>query len=229
MIEQKEDQRLVHRLESFGDVVIGFSLAELGLSLVVPRDPLVFFTSPSGIGLFLFTFALVASIWWNYTTLFHHYFVPKMTTILATFAMLGGTVLLVFSLQMTLHPGYNDTQQIEASYAYFGTFAVVYGLQFYLYLVGLRTKWAELAPDLRVLGIRRTCLVGGGFLGIVTGFGVAAVADATAVVVHFGSTTLGFPYPLVFLVVGAAAARVVRQVLVSRAGLSAKERGGPFG
>jgi hypothetical protein len=42
--QKRAPDRSAHRLEAFSDVVIGFSLAQLGLTLVIPAHAIEFVT-----------------------------------------------------------------------------------------------------------------------------------------------------------------------------------------
>ena len=64
-------------LEAFSDIIIGFSLAELTLSLVIPVHALDFFARPLGLIAFLVTFVLVVRFWWLHFVIFEHYFEPN--------------------------------------------------------------------------------------------------------------------------------------------------------
>jgi uncharacterized membrane protein len=101
---EEPEERTVHRLEAFSDIVIGFSLAELTLNLSLPRDALVLFTTQwLPLAAFAMTFAIVAGMWWSHHRLFTHYFVPTTLNIVLNFLSLGGVMFLVYSLQVWLH------------------------------------------------------------------------------------------------------------------------------
>jgi Endosomal/lysosomal potassium channel TMEM175 len=63
------DERTTHRLEAFSDIVIGFCMAELGLSLVIPKDAAGLASSWANLNVFAVSFVLIALIWW-----WHHKF-----------------------------------------------------------------------------------------------------------------------------------------------------------
>jgi uncharacterized membrane protein len=101
---EESEERVVHRLEAFSDIVIGFSLAQMTLNLVLPNDPLELFTKHS-VALIAFglTFMIVASMWWAHHRLFTHYFVPTPINIVLNFLSLGGVMFLVYALQIWIH------------------------------------------------------------------------------------------------------------------------------
>jgi urea transporter len=78
MIERNEsEQHFTRRLEAFSDVVIGFSLAQLGAALVVSQQGLHSFLTPLGLVNFLFPFAIVCSAWFFTTGCFRSSLFPK--------------------------------------------------------------------------------------------------------------------------------------------------------
>ncbi len=97
-------ERDIRRTEAFSDVVIGFSLGQIGLSLVVPQhiDDLV--RNPGWFAAFLWTFALVCLLWWNHHRLFRTVFVPTRVTIILNFVLLASIVLLAFLAEVLNRP-----------------------------------------------------------------------------------------------------------------------------
>ncbi len=102
MLEARE--RDAHRIEAFSDVVIGLSLAQVGLSLVVPQhvDDLV--KNPGWFAAFLWTFSLVCVLWWNHHRLFRSVFVPTRAAIFLNFVLLGSIVLLAYLAEVINRP-----------------------------------------------------------------------------------------------------------------------------
>jgi hypothetical protein len=49
MIRDESEKEVVHRLEAFSDIVIGFSLAQLGLTLIIPRHAIDLFSNGNGV------------------------------------------------------------------------------------------------------------------------------------------------------------------------------------
>jgi hypothetical protein len=52
-------ERSTHRLEVFSDIVIGLSLTQVGLTLVIPAHAIEFVTRPAGIFAFIVTFVVL--------------------------------------------------------------------------------------------------------------------------------------------------------------------------
>ncbi len=140
------DQRLLHRLEAFSDIVIGFSLAQVGLNLTLPANLSVFFAKPTGLLAFALSFILVSVVWWIHNRLFAHYFVPNMLSIVLNFIVLGSIVLFVFSVQVLVHFKF----QPAAYEFYCAMLAIIFILLSALYFIGLAKRRGELnAGELR--------------------------------------------------------------------------------
>jgi uncharacterized membrane protein len=120
---EESEERIVHRLEAFSDIVFGFSLAQLTFSLVLPSDPLdLFRKSALTLVAFAASFAIVAGMWWSHHRLFAHFFVPTRINIVLNFVSLGGILFMVYALQVWLHA----TQNRNIGFAmYAGALALV--------------------------------------------------------------------------------------------------------
>ena len=73
-------------MEAFSDIVIGFSLGQLALVLVIPAHAIDFVQRPEGIIAFLVTFVLIVRFWWLHFMIFEHYFEPSRLMIVCNFA-----------------------------------------------------------------------------------------------------------------------------------------------
>ena len=145
-------ERVTHRLEAFSDIVIGFSLAQLTLSLVIPAHAIDFVQRPAGIIAFLVTFLLVVRFWWLHFVLFEHYFEPNRLMITCNFLALASLILQTFSLQLYLH-FVPLSEGVVASRLYFGFFVLSYGLLCVMLALGLRYRWASLSIRRRRAGV----------------------------------------------------------------------------
>jgi uncharacterized membrane protein len=125
MIRRDEsEERFTRRLEAFSDIVIGFSLAQLGANLAAASHASKFFTSPLEIIAFLFPFAIICSVWFFHHRLFSQVFVPRALPVILNFVWLAVVVLLVFAAEAyTAHS--RDATVIRA---YFVCYALVYAL-----------------------------------------------------------------------------------------------------
>ena len=155
------DEHLLRRLEAFSDIVIGFSLAELGLSLVIPAKMEQLWHHPLSLIAFGITFALISAIWYAHNRLFAHYFVPTAVNIVLNFFTLGSVSMLVYSVQLYVH----FLRDRSAIGFYAGCLAAAFGLLAALYTIGLRQRREFLdSQDVR-WGIRRAtrfgCISGG--------------------------------------------------------------------
>jgi len=148
-----DDERFVHRLEAFSDIVIGFSLAQLGLSFTVPAHMQDLFSKPIALLAFGVTFGLVCALWMRHHKWFAHYFVPTRLTVTLNFLLLGTIVVLVYALQLFVHFARSSTDDnILALYFYITTFASVFALFGIVHLVGIKQRFAALSPGLIASG-----------------------------------------------------------------------------
>lgn len=126
--EVRDHATATHLLEAFSDIVIGFSLAEIGLSLVLPTHAIDFVARPTAIFAFVVTFIVVVRFWWVHDMIFEHFFVPNRTMTACNFLALASLILQVFCLQLYLHFVPLNEGAI-ASRIYFAFFAVSYEVQ----------------------------------------------------------------------------------------------------
>jgi uncharacterized membrane protein len=149
---EEPEERVVHRLEAFSDIVIGFSLAELTLSLTLPRDALTLFTTQwLPLAAFGMTFAIVSGMWWAHHRLFTHYFVPTAPNIVLNFLSLGGVMFLVYSLQVWLHSEVHK----NVAYAMYGcSVAWIMGILAFLMYRGVALRGHRMDPRLASRGRR---------------------------------------------------------------------------
>jgi uncharacterized membrane protein len=160
---------IVHRLESFSDIVIAFGLAETATNLVIPAHAVLLVSHPVGIAAFVITFWVVASFWMTHNAIFRNFFAPNKIMIFLNFVALAGVVLLVFSLQLWLHFRNSADDTIEAARIYFGIYAATFGTIALLSVTGTFYRWAELTPELRRAGVARSIRVGSMALGAAVG------------------------------------------------------------
>ena len=205
--EERHQERLVHRLESFSDLVIGFSLALLGLTLVVPNHVIELVRNPWWLVAYFWTFTLIASIWSTHQRLFSTYFTIRPYTILLNFVLLALLGLIVYFVQVFVHVE-GEPDKVWAFLIYFSVQSLAYMVMGGLYAHGVRARWEGLDGELRYQGVRQAVrlLVAGGtvLVGvIVTALRHPQSMDDAAVV--------GF-----ISLAGLLAARVVMRVLRSR-------------
>lgn len=167
-------ERLIHRLEAFSDVVIGFSLAQLALSMGIPKHGAAdFFRSSYGttpLIAFVITFSLVCGIWWAHHRLFTHYFVPNAGMMLLNFVTLACVGLAVYGVQLMVRP-----HSTAADFTFYeSVMAAVYGLIGVQYFYGWCVRRADLEPKIAELGLRTSLMLA----GVTLIFGVTAVLDS---------------------------------------------------
>jgi uncharacterized membrane protein len=127
-------------LEAFSDIVMGFSLAQMSLSFVIPAHAAdVYLHSVAPIA-FAVTFTIVASTWYSHHWLFDRLFVPTPVTIVLNFATLASLIWLVYQLQVFVH--FAPTHETQAAtVSYLATFAVTWLLLGSVYVSCLWLRW----------------------------------------------------------------------------------------
>jgi len=147
------DERTIHRLEAFSDIVMGFALAEIGLSLVLPQTPAALGRMGIALNAFAFSFFLIAVMWWSHHRLFLFYFTLNAASIIMNFAMLACLALAIFFQQAFVR--FMDTNQspIEAFQLWLGFMAAVYALLGAMYAVGIVKRWRQLDDQTLTSGI----------------------------------------------------------------------------
>jgi uncharacterized membrane protein len=166
-------QHTVHRLEAFSDIVIGFCLAQLGLSLVLPKNATDVFSVWESTTFFISAFILIAVLWWLHHRTFSSFFVLNMPMVVLNFGVLCGLTLTLYFLEgMVRIAGLGQNPALFFSLFIF-SFSVVYALMGAMLLVGILVRRSELhAAELR-WGINRFASI-----AIAVVFGLAAGAYA---------------------------------------------------
>lgn len=100
---------LVRRLETFGDIVVGFSMSQLALQLGLPKTPQDLTNDPVRYYLFFLTFAVIAVSWTRYHRMMTSAFAPHRFDLVLAFAYLAFIALLPYALyanvRLAFHPG----------------------------------------------------------------------------------------------------------------------------
>lgn len=141
----EDDGRIVHRLEAFSDIVIGFCIAEVGLGLRLPASVHDFARAPTTVFQFGLSFMLIAALWWLHNRLFANYFVPNRISIILNFMLLGALVLTVYFFQA--FRSLPSTSNLPAAY-WLASFGVVYLLIGVLWAIGVTGRWSMLTHTL---------------------------------------------------------------------------------
>lgn len=167
MVNDESEQHLVHRLEAFSDIVIGFSLAQLGLSLTIPKHASDIFShvhGATGIFAVVITFGLICAVWWAHNRLFRHLFIPSAPNILANFAALCGVIFLAYSMQLLVRADFQDR---VAYCMYTGSYGWIMLLFSFIAWNGLRVRGARMNAGLRTQSTKfavRTTIVAAWFI-----------------------------------------------------------------
>lgn len=206
MGELHRDEVFVRRLESFSDIVIAFSLAQLGLSLAIPPHPQQLLSDSTWIFAYVFTFALVCLMWWSHYRLFRTVFVPDAVDVVLNYAWLATVGLLVFLMQVFVHATNTDDAALGARF-YFGLLALNFAMNAVLLARGLRKPHITLDGPGRsrisavVWGLSASCVLMIAAIGAGARYGVNAIPfESGAIFIGFGGGTmlarrLGKPAP----------------------------------
>lgn len=136
------EDRTVPRLEAFSDIVIGFSLAQLGASLAPNKGSSL---DPTGLLTFFASFTIVCSLWFFHHRLFQNFFVPKTLPIVLNFLWLAVVVLLVFA---SVHSSENGFANRNLTMLYFELYAIAYGILVVQTILGILER-GDASPVLR--------------------------------------------------------------------------------
>ncbi len=167
LVVDPRDERLIHRLEAFSDIVIGFSLALLAINLAVPKTIAELPAHYPEVATFLVCFGLVALLWWFHNRTFALFYVANAASIVLNFVMLVGVVLLVYGAQMVSNQGrslpFDPHGYLLAMGLWMSLYAIVLMLLGGMTAIGLRARWSELADPVRAWGAKQSIngLVGG--------------------------------------------------------------------
>ncbi|HYL27763.1 MAG TPA: TMEM175 family protein [Candidatus Nitrosotalea sp.] len=137
-------ERTVHRLEAFSDIVIGFCLAQLGLSLVLPKNAADMFSVWESTTFFISAFILIAVLWWLHHSTFSTFFVLNIPMVVLNFGVLCSLILTLYFLESLAHVAALGQDPSRFFTLFVFSFALVYTLLGVMLLVGLLTRRAEL-------------------------------------------------------------------------------------
>ena len=184
------ERHLVGRLESFGDIVIGFSMSTLALQLQIPKTPADVFGHPMNYFVSFAAFGFVAMFWLRFHRIMAIGFAPRRLDLALLFALLSFIALVPFALIT-----YMRLLGPEGSYAapsvalYLGVFLGISIFSWALNLRGLRRAWSVLDEAERHEAWRPALA---GFV-IVPTFAVAMAAVLTLGPFSFGLLLLMAP------------------------------------
>ncbi|MBV8244898.1 MAG: DUF1211 domain-containing protein [Candidatus Eremiobacteraeota bacterium] len=167
----ERDERTIHRLEAFSDIVIAFSLAEVGMSLAIPNG-LAQMRSSLWVGLtaFLFSFILISIVWWYHHKLFVTYVYLNPATVALNFSMLGSLALSIYFQQITVHFAVLGIDARAPLHVWLGCMAMTVAFLAGMYAVGIWERRRELDATTRHRGMSLT------FQAFASALGLAGLA-----------------------------------------------------
>lgn len=133
----RDDERTIRRLEAFSDIVIAFSLAEVGLGLAVPNSLTQLRESWINLAAFAFSFTLISIVWWYHHKLFATYISLKPVTVALNFVMLGSVALGVYFQQTTIHFVALNIDSLIPLHIWLACMAAIFGCLAAMYSVGI--------------------------------------------------------------------------------------------
>jgi len=174
VIEGHRDEAFVHRLEAFSDIVIGFTVAQIGATLVIPNHAASLF-NPLWLLSFLWTFGLICLMWLLHNRLFRTVFAPTPLAIVLNFTLLAGIVLMVYFAEVMIHGTTLEDTMIYSRF-YYLALASVFALIALLTYMGARDRRGELEPAVHGRALRV------GFVNVVAAATIALGVGASLVV-----------------------------------------------
>ena len=142
------ERHLVGRLESFGDIVVGFSMSQLALQLEIPKTPHDVFGHGIKYVVFFGAFVLLGIFWLRFHRIMAIGFAPRTVDIWLLFGFLAFVALVPYSLitytRLVGPAGYAR----ESVALYLVDFLGVSVFSWILSIRGLRRAWSVLdEPD----------------------------------------------------------------------------------
>ncbi len=113
-------RHLARRLESFGDVVFGFTISQLAFQFPLPAHPQDLVANWYGYVTYAITFAAIAILWLSYHRLLSSTYAPTPINLIFTFAFLAFTGLVPSAMFAYLH----FNRSLEAARYGFGAYMV---------------------------------------------------------------------------------------------------------
>ena len=208
-MQKESDERTIHRLEAFSDIVIGFCIAEMGANLLIPRTAAELPSIVVGTNGFGISFVLIAILWWTHHRLFKSLFVLTPVTLILNFAMLGCLVLMVYFQQVSLHFIVTNDRPQAALLLWLVSYALVFTLLAAMMWIGLRVRWRTLSDDDLRWGLSWALMNSSALLLFVIGSAISVSRgnlSAVVIVLFVGG-----------LIVRFAVDRIVKEVVARRA------------
>ncbi len=96
-------RHLARRLESFGDVVFGFTISQLALQFALPNVPSDLLAHRFSYAIYAITFTAIALLWLGYHQILSATYAPMPVDIALTFTFLAFTGLVPYAMYAYLH------------------------------------------------------------------------------------------------------------------------------
>ena len=146
-----EERHLVGRLESFGDIVMGFSMSQLALQLEIPKRPSDVFAHPLNYFVFFAAFGLLAMFWLRFHRIMAIGFAPRRVDLVLLFGLLSFVALVPFALitYTRLLGPHGASYSRESVSLYLGDFLGISLFSWALNIRGLRRAWSVLSDTER--------------------------------------------------------------------------------
>ncbi len=187
------DRHLVGRLESFGDIIVGFSMSQLALQLEIPKTAHDVFGHPLRYFVYFAAFAIVTVFWFRFHGIMATGFAPRRLDLVLLFGFLACVGLVPFALVTYTRLIGAASVSREGFLLYMSVFFAVAALSWLLTVRGMRRAWALLDEKER-RSTWRASLAG---LVLVPLLGLGIVLDA-----FYGpriASLIGFGVPVIVL------------------------------
>ncbi len=138
------ERYFAQRLESFGDIVVGFSMSLLALQLEIPKTPDEVFAHSARYAVFFTAFAVVSVFWIHFHRIMSTGFAPRRFDLFLLFAFLAFVALTPYALLTYTRLQGADQYSPQGLMLYLAVFLGVIAFGWLLTLRGMRRAWAYL-------------------------------------------------------------------------------------
>jgi uncharacterized membrane protein len=146
MDDAERARHFTRRLESFSDIVFGFSLSLLGGRLIVPQHANAVFADAAALSAFFVTFGALVGCWFLNYRMFRDFYEPMPLTTAMVFVELAGVALLPYALATVSKFRFSQPQPLVL---YDLVFLAVTGSNAVVAIRGFRIRWATWNDKLR--------------------------------------------------------------------------------
>ena len=211
------ERHFVARLESFGDIVVGFSMSLLGLQLTVPHTAAELYAHPIRFAAFFGTFAIVSAFWVRFHRIMATGFAPARTDVFLAFAYLAFVALTPYAMLVNVSLSFQTPSAVAGLGFYLAVFLGVTICGMVLDLRATRRGWPFLDEPRRRSAWGR--LVASAVVLLFLSGGLAGVLAGQAAIAALSLTGL--------VVAAAVARRVLREPRPAWLGITAASAGTP--